>query len=302
MFKTLNALDIGGSITIHVFGAYYGLAASMVFSTRRQRNYGATNPKNGSSYTSNVFSMIGTLFLWIYWPSFNGALASLEAAGPADPIRAPQQFYCVVNTLLSLLGSCIATFAMSAVLSDGRLDMMHIQNATLAGGVAMGSAANLPLSPGGALVVGIFAGSFSTFGFARLLPLLESRLQLGDTCGVHNLHGMPGILGGLVAGFAAFNQLDGMAPHGTAQLWYQIAAIVSTVAIAAASGALAAAVISRRWAGKEHEGAMLDKVQLYDDGILWVGVECEGTAGGSFSGIDTSFRGHQLETYPAAQV
>ena len=277
VFKTLNALDIGGSISIHVFGAYYGLAASMVFSTRRQRNFGTTNPKNSSSYNSNIFSMIGTLFLWIYWPSFNGALASLATEGPGDPIRAPQQFYCVVNTLFSLLGSCVATFAMSAVLSDGRIDMMHIQNATLAGGVAMGSAAGLRLSPGGALVVGLFAGSFSTFGFARLLPIMERRFGLGDTCGVHNLHGLPGILGGLVAGFAAFNQPEGMAPHGNAQLGYQVAAVAATVAVAAISGALAAAVISRRWAGKDHEGAMLDMVQLFDDGMFWAGVECEGT-------------------------
>ena len=289
VFKTLNALDIGGSITIHAFGAYYGLAASMVFSSRRQRNYGTTNPKNGSSYISNIFSMIGTLFLWIYWPSFNGALASLEADGHADPIRAPQQFYCVVNTLFSLLGSCIATFAMSAALTDGRLDMMHIQNATLAGGVAMGSAAGLRLSPGGALVVGLFAGTFSTFGFARLLPSLERRLQLGDTCGVHNLHGMPGILGGLVAGFAAFNQPLGMAPHGTAQLGYQIAAVAATVAIAAISGALAAAVISRRWVGEKHEGAMLDMLQLFDDGMFWAEVECEGT-GGLMGGTEPSGR------------
>jgi ammonium transporter Rh len=289
VFTTLSALDIGGSITIHVFGAYYGLAASMVFSTRRQRNFGTANPKNGSSYISNIFSMIGTLFLWIYWPSFNGALASLEAHGHADPIRAPQQYYCVVNTLLSLLGSCIATFAMSAVLTDGRLDMMHIQNATLAGGVAMGSAAGLRLSPGGAMLVGLVAGSFSTFGFARLLPMLERRLQLGDTCGVHNLHGMPGIIGGLVAGFAAFNQPAGMAPHGTAQLGYQVAAVAVTVVIAGASGALAAAVISRRGVGEKHEGAMLDMLQLFDDGMFWAEVECEGT-GGLMGGTEPSGR------------
>ena len=50
----------------------------------------------------------------------------------------------------------------------------------------------------GALTVGLAAGSISTLGFAYLTPLLENTIGLGDTCGVHNLHGIPGIIGGLV--------------------------------------------------------------------------------------------------------
>lgn len=64
-------------------------------------------------------------------PSFNGALASLEAeaqhtANPDNPLL-PQQYYCVVNTLFSLLGSVISTFAVSSYLNNGRFDMMHVQ-------------------------------------------------------------------------------------------------------------------------------------------------------------------------------
>ncbi len=49
---------------------------------------------------------------------------------------------------MSLLGAAVSTFATSAALM-GKFDMVHIQNATLAGGVAIGSAANLNVSPGG---------------------------------------------------------------------------------------------------------------------------------------------------------
>jgi hypothetical protein len=64
-------------------------------------------------------------------PSFNGALASIEAAqqheANPDNILLPQQYYCVVNTLFSLLGSVLSTFAVSSWLNNGRFDMMHIQ-------------------------------------------------------------------------------------------------------------------------------------------------------------------------------
>ena len=77
---------------------------------------------------------------------------------------------------------------------------MLIQNSTLAGGVAIGSAANLHLSPAGALVVGVIIGLVSVEGYTILQPFLESNIGLRDTCGVHNLHGLPGLLGGVVAG------------------------------------------------------------------------------------------------------
>ena len=42
---------------------------------------------------------------------------------------------------------------------------MHIQNATLAGGVAVGTTANMPLEPWGAIFLGCVAGIVSVVGF-----------------------------------------------------------------------------------------------------------------------------------------
>lgn len=75
---------------MHAFGAYFGLAVSFVMRPKQAENDAGVN--EGSSYTSDVFAMVGTIFLWIFWPSFNSALL--------DDIT--QQHRAILNTYLSL--------------------------------------------------------------------------------------------------------------------------------------------------------------------------------------------------------
>lgn len=71
-------------------------------------------------------------------------------------------------------------------------------NAALAGGVAVGATCNV-VSPMVAFGVGLAAGTLCTIGYAVVQPRLDRSLKIVDTCGVHNLHGMPGLPGGLTA-------------------------------------------------------------------------------------------------------
>lgn len=89
----IGAFDVGGSITIHAFGAFFGLAAS-TFITRSSKTLGSQHHKNASSPASDLTSMIGTLFLWVYWPSFNAALAS---SGPDVETQAHHQFVSLIG-------------------------------------------------------------------------------------------------------------------------------------------------------------------------------------------------------------
>lgn len=57
-----------------------------------------------------------------------------------------------------------------------------------------------------------FPDFWSRFFHFFFQPLIQKRLRIHDTCGVHNLHGMPGVLGGifgaLMAGLATEASYD----------------------------------------------------------------------------------------------
>lgn len=129
----------------------------------------------------------------MYWPSFNFGVLAKTAFTKSQIIS---------NTILSLTGSCLSTFMTSAFLKD-KFTMEHLLNATLCGGVVIGAAAGILVNPGAALAIGFLCGIISTLGYQYLTPYLEERFGIYDTCGVHNLHGMPGILGGIVSAIAA---------------------------------------------------------------------------------------------------
>ena len=143
--------------------------------------------------------MIGTLFLWIYWPSFCFA---------AQAHNNYEQTVIVSNTIYSLTGSCISTFVVSSLLGK-HLVMEDILNASLAGGVAIGAASGILYYTGVSLGIGIFIGTVSTLGFHYLTPLLERKIGLYDTCGIHNLHGIPGALGGIISAFIMWGYSNG---------------------------------------------------------------------------------------------
>lgn len=191
LLSILGTRDAGGSMTIHTFGAYFGLMVARVL---YRPNLDRSKHRNSSVYHSDLFAMIGTLYLWMFWPSFNSAITA----------HGDDQHRTAMNTYYSLAACTLSTYAMSALTAhDGKLDMVHIQNAALAGGVAVGTAGEMMLTPVGSMIVGFLAGIISVLGFKFLSPFMEEKLKIQDTCGVHNLHGMPGILGAIVGAVTA---------------------------------------------------------------------------------------------------
>ena len=189
--------DTGGSIVIHAFGALFGVAASLALTKKAE----LAIPIEADA-TSDRYSMLGSMVLWIFWPSFCAALVPIEAIP-----------HTVVNVFLALCGSTLITYVLS-VWIRGKINIADIANAALAGGVAIGSTCD-QAGHGTAMIIGLVAGSISTIGFAIIQEKQKNFLKAIDTCGVTNLHGLPGIFGGLVAmvviqGIDAINQLLGI--------------------------------------------------------------------------------------------
>ncbi|XP_014793796.1 PREDICTED: ammonium transporter Rh type A [Calidris pugnax] len=248
--EVFQATDVGASMTIHAFGAYFGLAVTLVLYRPGLKN---KHENEESTYHSDMFAMIGTLFLWLFWPSFNSAIA---------PGR-PDQMKAIINTYYSLAACAVVTFALSSLVDQrGKFSMVLIQNATLAGGVAVGTCADLPIPPFVAMCIGSLAGIISVLGFHFLTPLLASKLNIQDTCGVHNLHGLPGILGG-VAGIIVTAVKEEVRPGVSLTPGMQAAALGSSLGIALAGGALTGGILKLPFLGQASDQ------NCFDDSVYW---------------------------------
>ncbi|CAD5223237.1 unnamed protein product [Bursaphelenchus okinawaensis] len=262
LFTILHVNDSGRALIVHCFGAYFGLTVAKVC---ERSTLSETDTQSGYLEHSELFSMIGTLFLWIFFPSFNGATQVTEDA----------RYRAIMNTYLAMASCTLVTF-MTSSLSDqmGRFNMLHIQSSTLSGGVAIGSVANVVLYPHHALLVGTLAGLVSVVGHVFITPkLLEKRFQLYDTCGVHNLHGLPSLISGFCGVYLVLHyqpeeyaenihtiypfwkggSMEGANRDKYIQAGYQLMGMFITLAVAVFGGIITGFILNRK---------ILNKVQL----------------------------------------
>lgn len=208
LLKAGSVVDTGGSIVIHAFGAIFGLGVAITMTTRQEFEQTIE-----TDATSDRYSMLGSMALWIFWPSFCAALV--------PPALMP---HTIVNVILALCGSTIITYIASVSIRK-KISIADIANAALAGGVAIGSTC-AHASHTTAVIIGMMAGGLSTFGFAVIQSKQQKLMKLIDTCGVTNLHGLPGLMGG----FAALFVIKGL------QMENQLFGIVITIIVAFLAG------------------------------------------------------------------
>lgn len=282
--KFFHVIDAGSSIYVHTFGAFFGLGVSRILYTPKI----VAHDKETSRYTSDLFATLGTIVLWVCWPSFNAVLVDGVSRNRA-----------IVNTYYAIITSCVTACAFSSLMTRGsKLSMVHLQNASLAGGVAVGTIAPMIIQPWGAALIGFVSGAMSTTSFKYVQPWLIRKLRVHDTCGVNSLHGIPGILGAVAgsisASLASYEQyktslymifparapvlnstqyfelvefdpdvVDGLGWSAGKQAGFQFAALAVTLVVAILGGVLTGIIVKRPFFDPLREEA------LYDDGEFW---------------------------------
>jgi len=196
----LKAVYNGGAMTVHLFGAMYGVGTTIFLSSwwDKKRETDLRSDKHHdltSNYTSDVMALMGTIFLWVTFPSWNAALAPDTT-----------QHRVVINTFLGIASSCVVGFVLSRVFRRKAFDMRDIQTVTYVGGIALGSAHNLIITPAASLLIGGIAAATSMVFDVFALPYLERRnpnstfaMGVYDTRHVLSFHGVPGFIGGVAS-------------------------------------------------------------------------------------------------------
>ncbi|KAM4613794.1 ammonium transporter Rh type B-like [Polymixia lowei] len=287
VLKYIKINDAGGSILIHLFACYFGLGATFVL-YRPSLNNG--HAKEITSYHSDILSVMGTLFLWVFWPSFNSALT----------FKGDDQHRAILHTFIGLSSSTMTAFALSAVFNKrGKLTMADIQNVTLAGGVTVGASVDMMISPAAAYALGIMGCTACYFGYRYLTPYLARHLRIQDQCGIHNLHGLTGLISctaGICAILLASEETYGPSlyqifahrapPEGDPKLLelqqlipglkpglgrtaqeqalYQLAAIFSTIAAAGVGGVLTGFVMKLPFLASPSDEYCFDDELFFD--------------------------------------
>lgn len=214
--KVLDCRDTGGALLMHLFGGAYGIGLALVYRYKDS----SKNKNLFDTHNSLTFATMGCLFLWCFWPSINSAMAGTESA----------ILLSVLNTYFAMIGSVLSAFGTSVILRGGKFAMAHVLNASLAGGVIIGSSVDILYDGWAAYLLGSLSGIVTVMSM-EYWPRVSSKIGLHDVAGVFNLHVLPGILAGFASAACRAKWID----NGAGK---QIAGTFVTVAIALTAGIL----------------------------------------------------------------
>jgi Amt family ammonium transporter len=242
----LGALDFAGGTVVHINAAAAALVVATQVGPRKDYARQALVPSDVP------YTLLGTGVLWFGWFGFNAGSA-LAANGTAA--------LAFANTMFAP-SATLAVWTLFDMRRSGKATAIGAATAIVVGLVAITPAAGF-VSPMSAVLIGAVAAVPSYFAL-----LYRPRTALDDSLDVVSAHGVGGVTGALLTGvFAekAWNGAqDGALFGNLALLWYQLAAVLATVAYSAIATFVlikVIALVSPIRASPKDEGMGLDLTQ-----------------------------------------
>ncbi len=203
-----HALDFAGGTAIHINAGVAALVMALVLGKRK--GLGSTNmsPHNLS------LLLIGTGMLWFGWFGFNAG-----SAGAADGVAAQ----ALINTFVAGAAGMVGWVGIEW-LKDGKATVLGTASGLVSGLVAITPAAGF-VTTMSSIIFGLVAGVICYFAVQ-----LKERLGYDDSLDVVGIHGVGGIVGGVLLGLlSSLDVNDGGADGGIDLLISQLIAMGSVI-------------------------------------------------------------------------
>jgi ammonium transporter, Amt family len=212
-----GALDFAGGNAVHISSGFSGLACAVYLGVRRGYGKEAFEPHN------ILLTAVGSSLLWVGWFGFNAgsAVAANSRAG-----------YAMLVTQISS-GVAALSWLITEWIVRKRPSVLGTVSGAIAGLVSITPASGY-VDQTGAFIIGLVAGPIC-YGGAQL----KRYFGYDDALDAFGVHGIGGVLGGLLTGFFAKPEISGLDDnagvfyadtyHGGRQLGRQIYAIVCAV-------------------------------------------------------------------------
>lgn len=188
IFFDMGALDYAGGTVVHINAGVAGLVTCLVVGKRLGYGREVMSPHN------LTFSLIGAAILWVGWFGFNGG------SGLAANERA------VMAILVTQIAAAAAGLSWMACewVSRGKPSLLGLISGAVGGLVVITPASGF-VAPGGAIVMGLIGGAVCFWG----ATMLKRAMGWDDSLDAFGVHGVGGIVGGLLTAVFATSAVTG---------------------------------------------------------------------------------------------
>ncbi len=194
--QEMGLYDFAGGTVVHITAGVAALVAALVLGPRKGFGTKVMMPHN------MTMTVTGAGMLWVGWFGFNGGSA-LASNGDA-----------AMAMLVTHISSATAAITWMVIewVKYGRPSALGIVTGMVAGLGTITPASGF-VGPGGALIIGLLAGSVC---FVATVSL-KQKLKIDDSLDVFPVHGVGGIMGTMLAGVFAATSLGVFSGYGFAE-------------------------------------------------------------------------------------